>query len=115
MVAVTSTETPGRSIHQLILGVGSLLIALGYFSVDYPPLFTSAYVLIGVLSLLKYSSTRVRELLHTHVSKLASGAFWTGFVAVLFWRYGYRSWAIGSSFLSVVLSCGWFVRRVQNR
>lgn len=118
MIAVTATDTPERSIYQLILGIGFLLIAIGHFYLDYPPLFISIYALLGVAYLLEYSSTRVRRVVYefrSQVSNLTWGTFWAGFGAILFWRYEYRLWAIGSLFLGVILLCGLFVRHVQNR
>ena len=118
MIAVTASDTPERSIQQLILGIGFLLIAIGHFSLDYPPLFISMYALLGVAYLLEYSSTRVRRVAYefrSQVSNLAWGAFLASLGAVLFWRYGYRSWAISSLFLGVILLCGLLVRHVRKR
>lgn len=117
VISVT-TDTPERSIYKLALGVGFLLIAIGYFYVGYPLLFISGYALIGVLFVLEYSSARVRRRMYefrSRVSNLAWGTFMAGFMALLFWWYEYRSWAVGSLFLGLVLLCGLFIRHVWDK
>lgn len=118
MIGVTATRAPERSIHSLILGVSFIGIAIGQLFLHYPPLIPGVLAIFGVIHLLEYSSTRVRRVMvefRSQVSTLPWIAVWAGIGAILFWRYGYRLWAIGSLFFGVVLLCIWFIRHLRKR
>lgn len=118
MARLELSNGPERPVSKLALGLGSLLLAVGYAQLEYPPLFFAGHTAIGGLSLLEYASPRFRKRmdeLRSSISNLVAITISAAFGAVLFRYYGYPRWASALALGAVVFALVFVFYRTGRR